>query len=212
MVALLKSRGGIVDAATAGHLRLTEEARAMFAQQDAGTLPARAFSNESLEWELLWGGLRGGDPEIVRMALARIDWPRTDERWFHMLWSPLADEKRTAEEHRQFFSCFEQVLRRADPNIRHPRFGRTVLHDVAASAGETVYATALLDAGARLTERDDLLHSTPLGWACRWGQAEKVKLLLDRGADPIEADAEPWARPRAWAERMGHAGVLLLLG
>jgi hypothetical protein len=49
-----------------------------------------------------------------------------------------------------------------------------------------------LDASARLDIRDDLLKSTPLGWACRWGGAELVRLVLEHGADPVEADAEPW--------------------
>ena len=69
----------------------------------------------------------------------------------------------------------------------------------------------LLDAGAKLDARDDLLKSTPLGWACRWGCVELVKLYLRRGADAIEANAEPWARPRAWAEKMKRAEVLAVL-
>jgi hypothetical protein len=56
------------------------------------------------------------------------------------------------------------------------------------------FAKPLLDAGARLDIRDGLLKSTPLGWACRWGRVDGVKLLLERGADPVEADAEPWAK------------------
>jgi ankyrin repeat protein len=59
--------------------------------------------------------------------------------------------------------------------------------------------------------RDELLRSTALGWACRWGRLHFVKLLLERGADPIEKDAEPWATPRAWAEKRGHHAVLHLL-
>jgi hypothetical protein len=43
--------------------------------------------------------------------------------------------------------------------------------------------------------RDDLHKSTPLGWACRWGRVEMVKLFLACGADPVEADAEPWDTP-----------------
>ena len=69
------------------------------------------------------------------------------------------------------------------------------------------FATAILDAGARLDLRDNLLKSTPLGWACRWGQMPLVQLFLERGADPVEPDAEPWATPLAWASRSGHAAI-----
>ena len=108
------------------------------------------------------------------------------------------------------------VLARCDPNIRG-RFGMTILHDLAAArrhvtdAEQVAFATGLLDSGARLDLRDDLLQSTPLGWACRWGRVEMVKLLLERGADAVEAGAEPWARPRSWAEKRGHTSVLELL-
>jgi ankyrin repeat protein len=73
------------------------------------------------------------------------------------------------------------------------------------------FAAALLDAGARMDVRDDILQSTPLGWACRWGRAGVANAMLERGADPLKVDAEEWARPRAWAEKMGHEGVLSLL-
>src|SRR6476469_8087748 len=39
--------------------------------------------------QILWSGASGRSPEIVRMALERIDWPRDDPRWFWMLWRPL---------------------------------------------------------------------------------------------------------------------------
>jgi ankyrin repeat protein len=69
----------------------------------------------------------------------------------------------------------------------------------------------LLDAGARTDIRDEFLKSTPLGWACRWGRVDLVRLFLSRGADPTEADAEPWATPRAWAEKMRHDAVVAVL-
>lgn len=69
------------------------------------------------------------------------------------------------------------------------------------------FATAALRAGARLGGRDDLLKSTPLGWACRWGHEELVRVFLEHGADPVEDDAEPWARPLAWAEKKAHPGI-----
>jgi ankyrin repeat protein len=59
--------------------------------------------------------------------------------------------------------------------------------------------------------RDDLLKSTPLGWAGRWGRLELVKLLLERGAAAVEADAEPWATPLACAEKKGHHGFVAIL-
>ena len=72
-------------------------------------------------------------------------------------------------------------------------------------------ASILLDAGARMDVRDEFLKSTPLGWACRWGRVELVKLLLARGADPIEPAAKTWATPLAWAERRQHAEIASIL-
>jgi ankyrin repeat protein len=92
-----------------------------------------------------------------------------------------------------------------------------MLNEVAAqrspmTSGEALaFATLLLDAGAPMDVRDDLLKSTPLGWACRWGHVEIARLLLERGADPAELDADEWATPRAWAAKRGHRDVLAIL-
>jgi ankyrin repeat protein len=122
-----------------------------------------------------------------------------------------------AKERSGCLEVFRQVLERSDARARFA-YGATILHEVVASrggsmtAGEQVaFATLLLDHGARLDVRDELLHSTPLGWACRWGRVELVRLLLNRGADPIESDAEPWTMPRAWAEKMKHDAVAAVL-
>jgi ankyrin repeat protein len=114
--------------------------------------------------------------------------------------------------------CFQLMVDRAGADAPGPS-GRTILHDICAgwprktsTAEERIaLATILLDAGARLDRRDDLLKSTPLGWASRWGRTELVTLFLERGADRVEADAEPWATPRAWAEKMNHLSVLAAL-
>jgi ankyrin repeat protein len=101
------------------------------------------------------------------------------------------------------------MLERADGNALGS-FGRTLLHDLGARGTpdeQVAFATLLLDAGAKVDVRDDLLESTPLGWACRWGRLELVTLLVERGADPIEADAKPWATPRAWAEKKKRRGA-----
>jgi hypothetical protein len=174
--------------------------------------------------ELLRFGASGGDPEIVRMALEGIDWRRDDPRWFRCVTQPLSfwhhipwlyagnDEL----DRGTYLPCFRLVLKRCDPNLIGS-FGRSLLHEVAAMGEHvteeeaTSFALALLDAGTRMDVRDDILNSTPLGWACRWGRAGVAKALLERGADPVEADAESWARPREWARKMGHTDVLAIL-
>ena len=109
------------------------------------------------------------------------------------------------------------ILDKCGPPNAPLHCGATVLHQIVVM-GEHVtpeervaFATAALDAGARTDLRDDLLLSTPLGWACRWGREDLVRLLLDRNADPVEADAEPWATPLAWAEKKSHAAIAALL-
>jgi ankyrin repeat protein len=224
MVRLLEQYGGVVNATTAGLYRQTELAKKMLAGEAEFRLDGAG--GDTLAEQLLWGAACGGDPEIVRMALERVDWPRDDARWFTILEQPLRiwshGSVGQARDRGTYLTCFRLVLERCDPNVRgragdDERFGLTILHSVAGSrehvtAGERVaFATMLLDAGARLDIRDNLLKSTPLGWACRWGRIELVRLLLARGADPVEEDAEPWATPKAWAEKKGHGEVLALL-
>lgn len=94
--------------------------------------------------------------------------------------------------------------------------GATTLHFTAARGGldgvsRARFAAMLIDHGARLDLRDDLLKSTPLGWACRWGRLELAEVLIARGAQIDELDAEPWATPIAWGRRMNHSRILSLL-
>jgi hypothetical protein len=171
-----------------------------------------------------------GDPDIVRMALERLDWPRDDERWRNILGGPLSfwnhipwiQSEKWPFDRGTYLTCFRLILSRCDPNLPG-WYGRTILHDVMAMGRRrgvedwvtedevAQFAEAVLDAGARLDVRDELLKSTPLGWACRWGRAKVVVLMLARGADPVEADAEPWATPVAWATKKGHARIVDLL-
>ena len=215
MVELLCRHGGVVSADTAAIYRQTDLARQMLADDSRGALAE----------ELLRFGASGGDPEIVRMALDRIEWPREDPRWFRCLTEPLSFwhhipwlyAGNREFDRSTYLVCFRLILKRCDPNLTGG-FARTALHEVAAlgehvAEGEAeAFARALLDAGARMDVRDDILKSTPLGWACRWGRASVVRVMLERGAIPVEADAEPWAQPRAWAAKMGHAGIVEMLG
>jgi ankyrin repeat protein len=219
MVQLLERYGGTVNAGLAGRFGLVEKARQMLADEAAGLLAEREISwpGPPVAAALVCAGADGAQPDIVRLALGHLDWKPGDSVWHQYLFRSLAG--RSEQERERSFACFKLMLERSGPHVFAPD-GRSILHDVAAAwptdtPGTTpervVLATMLLDAGARLDVRDEFLRSTPLGWACRWGRTELVKLLLERGADPVEADAEPWATPLAWAEKMKHDEVAAIL-
>ena len=219
MVELLRRHGGVVTPDIAATYRQTDLARQMLADEARGVSPGKPVAEE-----LLRHGASGGALDIVRMALEQVEWPRDDPRWFRALTQPLyfwhyipwlyAGNREL--DRATYLPCFRLILERCDPNLIGS-FGRSVLHEVAAMPEHvteeeaSAFARALLDAGARMDVRDDILKSTPLGWACRWGRSGVAQAMLERGADAVEADAEPWARPLAWAEKMGHAGVVAIL-
>jgi ankyrin repeat protein len=208
LVKLLEQHGGFLDAISAGFARQSEAAKQLLSDEAAGRLrPGAVTPGKTVAEDLLWTAAGGGDAAIVRAALERIDWPRQDVRWLYPLWQAFTCDGGI----RRGLACFRLLLGRADPN--QSDHGRTMLHTVVARGEKKhlPYARMLLDAGARIDIRDDLLKSTALGWACRWGRVRFVQLLLERGADPVEADAEPWATPAAWAQKMKHDQVLEVL-
>lgn len=165
--------------------------------------------------ELLWSAADHGCPEIVALALPHMTLPKDDPRWHWVLMQPPRGASDDLAKNAGHFQSLELLLKHGvDPNIA--RMGATTLHFTAARGGldETSrarFAAMLLDHGARFDLRDDLLHSTPLGWACRWGRLEMAQVLIERGAPIHELDAEPWATPLAWAQKMGHEELLVLL-
>src|SRR6185437_12216330 len=180
----------------------------MLADEAAGRLREGVVAGGGkVAGDLLWTAAGGGDPEIVRMALEGIDWPGEDSRWEGALWQAFTCDGGVE----RGLACFRLLLNRADPNQSYS--GRTILHTVMARGEkeQLPYAEMLLDGGGRTDIRDDMLKSTALGWACRWGRLHFVRLLLERGVDPVETDAEPWATPRAWAQKMKHDRVLAVL-
>jgi ankyrin repeat protein len=224
MIALLERYGGKSNPSMAGLYRRKDLALRLLAEHGDVALPDDGFSSGPVAEQLVGAAARGGDPEILRVALDRVEWPKGDPRWYGALTQPLGfwnhwygpwchhEWDRTT-----YLTCFKMILERCGPPTARLRFGTTLLHQVVAM-GEHVtaderaaFATTALDAGARMDLRDDLLKSTPLGWAARWGRGELVRVFLERGADPVEADAEPWATPLAWAEQKGHAHLVALL-
>ena len=169
---------------------------------------------EEVVSEFAWSAADNGCPEILALALPRLGWPRGDERWHWILMQPPRSCGDNGIEEPYFTSMELLLAHGIDPNVA--RRGATVLHFTAARPGlgesaRVRFCAMLLDRGARLDLRDDLLKSTPLGWACRWGRKAMVEFLLSRGAPAHEPDAEPWATPLAWANKMGHSEIAALL-
>jgi hypothetical protein len=209
MVSLLEAHGARHAPTFVGELGLVEQARHLLEEDAAGRTPAGfAAPGSTVAEDLLWGAMGNASPAIAQLALKRIGWPPDDPRWYRFLENGMYSPARPDN--------FRLVLGRSHPDMTGP-WNATLLHQIAAARGglsadeRVTLATMVLDAGARLDLRDTVLLSTPLGWACRWGRAELVKVFLGRGADPIEAGAEPWARPRAWATKMKHREVIDLL-
>jgi ankyrin repeat protein len=217
MIALLERHGGMLTAGAIGAFGSVDLSLRVL----AGGAPCRLEGERgSIAEEILGGAVRHGHTDVVRAALQQIDWPRDDQRWFPMLEQTLrhdSDPAVTDWDNNPHLACFRLLLERCDPNLRgrptdRHQFGLTTLHNIVArgnlAPGERVaFARAILDKGAHLDLRDHLLKSTPLGWACRWGQLPLVKLFLERGDDPTDANAEAWARPLAWARRGSHAEI-----
>ena len=215
MKGLLFRYGGILDHTTAG-LEGETSAAAVFLHNDP-----------SLAEKLLWAAGCGGDPNIVGMCLRQLDWKPNNSRWFSLLEQPLRLWR--TNPHRKFRdfdrTVYPEIFRMildhgASPNLVG-RFGYRIAHDLAACGvvwGEPImtepervtFATILLDHGADLNVIDELLQSTPLGWAVRWSKYELAQLYLERGADPTLA-GEDWATPLAWAEKRNHTEIANLI-
>jgi ankyrin repeat protein len=166
--------------------------------------------------ELLWSAAGHGCPAIVELALPHLHWPLDDPRWHWVLIQPIRDVHDNPPGDEDFFTAMSLLLQHGiSPNLT--RMGQTPLHFTAARQGaisglqRARFAAMLHDHGARLDLRDDILKSTPLGWACRWGRTELTQTLIARGAPIDEPDAESWATPKAWAQKMHHEAILTLL-
>jgi len=146
-----------------------------------------ADGNEDLAREFVWSAADHGCPDILELALPRLAWPLDDARWHWALIQPIRGAGGNGVNPEGHFASLELLLKHGvDANVT--RYGATALHFAAGyrsavdGSARARFAAILLDHGARLDLRDDLLKSTPLGWACRWGRKELVELLISRAA------------------------------
>jgi len=224
MVALLERYGGRTNASMAGLYRRADVARRLLEEFGDADLPDDGFSKGPVAEQLLGAAARGGDPEILGMTLAHVDIPNGDPRWNALLEGPLGFWNHwigpwchTEWDRSTYLTCFRMILERCGPPNARLRGGATILHQIVVMGDHVrpeervAFATAAIESGARFDIRDDLMNSTPLGWACRWGREDLVRLFLGRGADPVEPDAEAWATPLAWARKKSHHSIATML-
>jgi ankyrin repeat protein len=95
-----------------------------------------------------------------------------------------------------------------DPNHANWR-EFTLLHDMCFT-GDVQKAELLIEYGANIDAIDEEYHSTPLGYAARFGQVALVELLLQSGADP-NAAGKPWAIPIEQARKRGNKKIESML-
>ena len=123
MIALLERYGGRLPPGAAGGLGVVAQAARLLEDEAAAGNVAE---------ELLSGAIGCPSPEIVRMALERIDWPRSDPRWYSKLENALY--VRRNPDRGLLLAGFRLTLNRCDPNVPGS-WGTTILHAIAASRG-----------------------------------------------------------------------------
>lgn len=198
---------------------------------DLAALAECLKTNPQERERLLWGALCAGNETVLAHELAHGPSVSEDQH-FNLLeqairgWR-LGNLKITSEgwDRRSYVRNLQRLIDAGfDAGQRNHRSGRadfTILHHLAArscnpsvyghTADEVVeFARILVDSGAEIDALESQLHSTPLGWAARYGQIELCRFLLSRGADANGGDAD-WARPLAWARRHGHEKIVRLL-
>ena len=199
---------------------------------DAGfegeTAAAYLHRDPDLAESLLAAAGCGGDINLVGLCLRHLNWESEDNRWMDLLEQPIRLWR--LHPHRQFKDIdrtvypeiFRMILEHgASPNVVG-RFGYRLAHHLAAvgvvwgrhlvmlESDRIAFGRILIEHGADLDALDDLLQSTPLGWAVRWDRYELAELYLENGADP-ERSGAAWSTPLAWAEKRGNDRVAELI-
>ena len=209
MKGLLMRYGGVLEPTSAG-VEGETAAAAVYLHRDP-----------DLAEKLLRAAGCGGDINLAGLCLCHLHWESEDNRWMDVLEQPLRLWR--LHPHRNFKDIdrrvypeiFRMILEHgASPDVVG-RFGYRLAHHLAAKgkvwgrhvvmleSDRIAFGRILIEFGADLEVLDDLLQSTPLGWAVRWGRYELAELYLENGADPERAGAA-WSTPLAWAEKRGN--------
>jgi ankyrin repeat protein len=215
MKGLLLRYGGVLEAQFAG-LEGETAAASVHLQNDPGKAE-----------DLLWAAGCAGDINLAGLCLRLIDWQPDDRRWMRILEQPLRlwrlnpHRKHLDVDRAVYPVIFGMILDHgASANVAG-RYGYRLAHRLAACGSvwnqiimteedRVAFGSILVDHEADLNVIDDLLQSTPLGWAARWGRYELARLYLERGADPTLSGTD-WSTPLAWAEKKERHDIVDLI-
>ena len=216
MKGLLMRYGGVLEPTSAG-VEGETAAASVYLHKDPG-----------LAEKLLRAAGCGGDINLAGLCLRHLNWESDDNRWMDVLEQPMRLWR--LHPHRNFKdidrTVYPEILRMilehgASPDVVG-RYGYRLAHHLAAKgkvwgrhvvmleSDRIAFGRILIEYGADLNVLDDLLQSTPLGWAARWDRYELAELYLESGADPGRSGAA-WSTPLAWAEKRGNDRVAELI-
>jgi ankyrin repeat protein len=183
--------------------------------------------------EMVWASAFCNNLPLLELVLPRLialqdQLTATELNWADLLYQPMrmqgpVDFVRPADyQDSNRFTIMRMMLEASGQANARGRLGLTSLHFVAARSGDrghqldpekrNRFAKLLLENGADPALRDEMLCASALGWACRYGRLELVRLLLAHGVPVEEPDTPTWAQPRAHATRHGFTEILTLLG
>ncbi len=137
MIALLERYGGKSNASMAGLYRRADLARRLLEEFGDASLPDDGFSSGPVAAQLLGAAARGGDPQILRMAMERVDIPKGDPRWNGLLPAPLGFWNHWIGpwchpewDRSTYLTCFRMILEKCGPPNAPLNSGATVLHQI----------------------------------------------------------------------------------
>jgi ankyrin repeat protein len=216
MKGLLLQYGGVLEATTAAIEGETAVA-AVYLQQ----APDLAES-------LLGSAGCAGDVNLAGLCLRQLSWKSEDDRWMNLLEQPIRlwglhpHRKYRDTDRGAYPAIFRMILEHGASANLVGRYSYRLAHHLAATgtvwgrhvvmleSDRITFGKILIEHGAELDALDELLESTPLGWAARWNRYELAELYLENGADPVLAGAD-WSTPLAWAEKRGNDRIAELI-
>ena len=138
MIALLISYGGKPNASMAGLYRRMDLAAALLEEHGEAALADDGFGAGPVAEQLLGAAAKGGDVEILKLAMGRVSIPDGDARWHGLLRAPLGFWNHwygpwchLEWDRGSYLACFQLILEKSGPPVMVYPDGLTILEAIA---------------------------------------------------------------------------------